>query len=173
MSKKQSVYEERMQELINKSYGEFNIWEELNKRNMLDSLIKDSMPSLASGIVRIDLHDRQERKSVIVNFKSVGYLKEYRMKEKEIIETMRALYKERELKSKGLVFHKLEAKVLRVNVEEKCEKEDPIDYIEGTENFINHVDRNTNPTLWRIFEEIRVINLAKKEKYNEQKARGL
>ena len=170
MSKKQSAYEERMQELVNKNYGEFDIWRELVKRNMLNRLIKDSMPKLASGIVRIDLHDRQETKFVIVNFKSMAHLKEYRMKEKKIMEAMRTLYKERKLKEK-LVFHKVKAKVKVV--EEKCEKEELIDYIEGTENFINHVDRNTNPSLWRIFEEIRMINLAKKEKYNDQKVRGL
>lgn len=172
MSEKQN-YQTYMQELSNKNYGEFNIWEELNKRIILAKLIKDSMPSLARGIVRIDLHDKQEIKSVIVNFKNVGHLKEYRMKEKEIIETMRALYKERELKSKGLVFHKLEAKVLRVNVEEKCEKEELINYIEGQENFINHVDKNKFPKLWKIFEEIRTKMFIQKEKYYEQKARGL
>ncbi len=45
--------------------------------------------------------------------------------------------------------------------------------MEGTENFINQVDRDKNPALWRTFEEIRMILLAKKEKYNEQKTRGL
>lgn len=166
-------YQKRLQDLVNKNYGEFNIWEELHKRDALSSLIKDSMPTLESGIVRIDLHDKQEQKAVVINFKTHGHLKEYKMKEKEIMEVMRALYKERELKS-VLVFHKIEVKVLMVvGVEKKCEKEELVDYIEGTENFINHVDKSKNPCLWRTFEEIRMIILAKKEKYNEQKARGL
>lgn len=170
---KQSDYDERLQDLVSKNYGEFNIWEEVSKRNVLFSLVKDSMPSLASGIVRIDLHDRAEVKSVVINFATAGHLKEYRMKEKEIMEVMRSLYKERGLKDK-LVFHKIEAKVLRVVAQESEEKqEELIDYMEGTENFINQVDRDKNPALWRTFEEIRMILLAKKEKYNEQKTRGL
>ncbi|WP_285818880.1 hypothetical protein [Helicobacter bilis] len=145
---KQNDYEKRLQDLVSKNYGEFNIWEEVSKRNALFSLVKDSMPSLVSGIVRIDLHDRAEVKSVVINFATAGHLKEYRMKEKEIMETMRSLYKERGLKDK-LVFHKIEAKVLRVVAQESEEKkEELIDYVDGTENFINQVDREREIQLY-------------------------
>ena len=85
---------------------EINLWKEIESRQVLTSLVFDSTPSLAHLIKRVDLRDIGGKKACVIVFTHKCGIQEWKLKEKEILEQMRRLYKERNLKEK-CVFYKV------------------------------------------------------------------
>lgn len=90
---------------------EKNVWQELEKRKALKSLVFDSIDErLKNLIARIDLKSIGGKEVCIILFNHPLALQEWKREEKQTLEKMRVLYKQRGLKD-IVVFSKVLSKV--------------------------------------------------------------
>lgn len=90
---------------------EKNVWQELEKRKALKALVFDSIDErLKNLIARIDLKSIGGKEVCIILFNHPLALQEWKREEKQTLEKMRVLYKQRGLKD-IVVFSKVLSKV--------------------------------------------------------------
>ncbi len=90
---------------------EKNVWQELEKRKALKALVFDSIDErLKNLIARIDLKSIGSKEVCIILFNHPLALQEWKREEKQTLEKMRVLYKQRGLKD-IVVFSKVLSKV--------------------------------------------------------------
>lgn len=90
---------------------EKNVWQELEKRKALKALVFDSIDErLKNLIARIDLKSIGGKEVCVIVFNHPLALQEWKREEKQTLEKMRALYKQRGLKD-IVVFSKVLSKV--------------------------------------------------------------
>lgn len=100
---------------------EINLWKEIESRQVLTNLVFDSAPSLAHLIKRVDLREIGGKKACVIVFTHKCGIQEWKLKEKAILEQMRRLYKERNLKEK-CVFYKVLAQEDYKPIKKECNK---------------------------------------------------
>ncbi|PZT47245.1 hypothetical protein B6S12_10090 [Helicobacter valdiviensis] len=89
---------------------ETNIFLELEKRQALTDLVFSALDNLKTLVKRVDLREINQRKVCVIVFNHQVGLNEFKYKEEQILNKMRILYKERNLKD-WLSFSKVLAEV--------------------------------------------------------------
>lgn len=87
-----------------------NIFLEIKKRKALEDLVFSALEALKNQVKRVDLREINQRKVCVIVFNHQVGLNEFKYKEAQILNKMRILYKERNLKDL-LSFSKVLAEV--------------------------------------------------------------
>lgn len=131
-----------------------NLMQEIEARKALKSLLEDTLGALFFGIYSYVFRVINGKNHIHITFKNAAYKREWELKEKDFMEKMRTLYKERDLK-KIVVFYGVQTSVEVAMIPPKQEiaEEKEQTYKEAsTGNFKNYC---TDPNLKELFEGIR------------------